>query len=89
MTCPRCNTEMLEGKSFLRTGFESGGELNFKGEEWNKHVMLENSDVAVAHYCDGCGNLTLETGRCRLSTLESDSPPLLSFLAKVRKFMGI
>lgn len=66
MNCNRCNLEMIEGKGFI----DSGGELIFKAEEWSKHVMLEGSDLVPAHYCDGCGALTLETGRRGLSTLE-------------------
>ena len=70
--CPKCGDEMIEGKAFLGAGHYSlVRNLTFKADQWSNHVMQESSDLLPAHYCDGCGSLTLETGRRGLSTLET------------------
>ena len=69
---------MIEGKayigggasSFFLTGGISFANLTFKADKWRDHIVQETSDVLPAHYCDGCGAVTIETTRRGLSTLE-------------------
>jgi len=78
MKCPKCDGELREGKAyigggattfFVGGGISSTGSLAFKAAEWREHVILEASEVLPAHYCDGCGTVTIETTRSGLSSL--------------------
>jgi len=79
MKCPKCNSEMVEGKTHIGGGattfFLGGGlslaNLTFKAADWRGHTVQDTSDVLPAHYCDKCGAVTIETTRIGLSTLES------------------
>ena len=77
MKCPKCDGELREGKAyigggattfFVGGGISSTGSLAFKAAEWQEHVILEASEVLPAHYCDGCGTVTIETTRSGLSS---------------------
>ena len=78
MKCPKCNSEMVEGKTHIGGGgtslFLGGGlsfgNLTFKAADWRDHTVQETSDVLPAHYCDSCGVVSVETTRVGLSTLE-------------------
>ena len=77
MKCPKCNTEMIDGKAHIGGGMATavtGGfslaNLTFTGTQWREHIIQEMSDVLPAHYCDHCGALTVESKRRGLSTLE-------------------
>jgi hypothetical protein len=78
MKCPKCDSEMVDGKAHIGggtmtalTGGMSLANLTFTGTGWREHVIQETSDVLPAHYCDGCGALTVESKRRGLSALES------------------
>jgi len=78
MKCPKCNAEMISGEAYigggaatLMTGGFSLANLSFKAPQWREHVLQQTSDVFLAHYCDKCGAITVETPRRGLSTLES------------------
>jgi hypothetical protein len=78
MKFPKCNTEMVEGKTHLGGGpstvFLLGGlslrNLVFTAAKWKEHVVQDTPDVLPAHYCNNCGMITIETSRSGLSTLE-------------------
>jgi hypothetical protein len=77
MKCSKCGNEMVDGTAHIgggvRTFFSGGinfGNLTFKAPQWSEHIIQETSDVCPAHYCDGCGAVTIETTRSGLSTLE-------------------
>jgi hypothetical protein len=69
---------MVDGKVYIGGGMAtlllegslSLGNLTFKAPDWRDHVVQETSDILPAHYCDGCGAVTIETPRRGLSTLE-------------------
>jgi hypothetical protein len=78
MKCPKCSNAMVDGKAHIGGGmstFPTGGislgSLTFTGVGWRQHVLQETADVLPAHYCDGCGTITIETSRQGLSTLET------------------
>jgi hypothetical protein len=79
MNCPKCNSEMIDGKAYIGGGattlFLGGGisfgNLTFKADAWRDHVIQQKSDVLPAHYCDNCGAVAIETTRHGLSTLEN------------------
>jgi hypothetical protein len=78
MICPKCNSEMIEGKTHIGGGMASlflGGGISlasliFKATNWSEHSVQDKSDVLPAHYCDNCGAVTIETTRRGLSSLE-------------------
>lgn len=78
MNCPKCKTEMIDGKTHigggtatLLSGGLSFGNLTFKADKSREHVLQDTPDVLPAHYCDNCGAVTIETTRRGLSTLET------------------
>ena len=78
MKCPNCSDEMLAGKTHIGGGSAtflfggvSQGNLTFTADKWSAHILQDTSDVLPAHYCDGCGTLTIESTRKGLSTLEN------------------
>ena len=75
---------MMDGKVFIsryKLGWLFDGthpgalsNLTFKAPQWREHIIQETSDVLEAHYCDGCGAVTIETNIPKLSTLEPGHP---------------
>ena len=76
MKCPKCGGEMVAGKvyiggsatSFMFGGGLSGGSpLTFEAQNGRDYTIQESTEVWPAHYCNGCGAVTLETNRSGLT----------------------